>query len=59
MFCQNCGSRAPEKATYCSVCGIRVQLETGFLIKTALDVVIMKGICNRVKSCFYVQTGKF
>lgn len=58
MFCKHCGSRLTENATYCPGCGTKIQSETQSLNKKDPEVVVMKGLCNRVKSRFYVQNGK-
>ncbi len=58
MLCHHCGCKVPEDAAYCPGCGAKVQQETQPLSKKEPEVVIMKGLCNRVKNSFYVQNGK-
>lgn len=57
MFCENCGSRLHENAVYCSECGTKIQSGVQTMNKDP-EQVVMKGICNRVKSRFFVQNGK-
>ena len=58
MFCQQCGSRLPKQAAFCPGCGVRVEPENQSLNRKDPEVVIIKGLCNRVKSRFFVQNGK-
>ena len=55
MFCTNCGRQLPDTAKFCSECGYSInssEIQNG-----QEEKVIKEGLCNRVKSKFFVQNG--
>ena len=55
MYCSNCGAQVSDNASFCQQCGTKL---SGFPCQTdATEKIIMKGLCNRVKSAIMVQNG--
>lgn len=58
MFCKNCGTQISEDAKFCSSCGASLESTSApQQTDTTQEIIIMKGLCNRVKSAFSVQNG--
>ena len=54
MFCSNCGAELLPDSFYCNKCGAKIN---GGVNNRDAEVVIMAGLCNRVKSPLFVQNG--
>ena len=59
MFCRECGNELPDNSKFCPNCGtsIEVTSSTHNEKNDESEVIIMKGLCNRVKSPLLVQNG--
>ncbi len=58
MFCQNCGVQLPDNAKFCSNCGAASGHQFSNQQNDASqEIILMKGLCNRVKSSLNVQNG--
>lgn len=57
MYCMKCGKELSNDANFCSSCGTNTgeSLDTSASIQS--EKIIMKGLCNRVKSPLFVQNG--
>lgn len=55
MFCTNCGHQLSDTAKFCSECGYATKPSTVENIQE--EKVIKEGLCNRIKSKFFVQNG--
>lgn len=63
MYCMSCGKEIPEESVFCSFCGANLK-STAIEKKASLETnenkgeqILMKGLCNRVKSPLFVQNG--
>ena len=54
MYCSNCGSELLQESLFCSKCGEKVNKK---ISNHESETIIMKGLCNRVKSPLLVQNG--
>lgn len=54
MYCSNCGAELPNDSIFCSKCGYKIN---GRVIQQEPETILMKGLCNRVKSPLSVQNG--
>lgn len=54
MYCSNCGAELASNSLFCSKCGSKVG---GSLERKEPETILMKGLCNRVKSALLVQNG--
>ncbi|MCI8372330.1 MAG: zinc ribbon domain-containing protein [Lachnospiraceae bacterium] len=58
MFCKECGTKLDEQAKFCSECGTPiVKAAAGFQESQQSEIVLMKGLCNRVRNPLYVENG--
>lgn len=58
MFCQNCGTQLPNDAKFCPNCGAaNGHQPSNQQNDTSQEIILMKGLCNRVKSPLFVQNG--
>lgn len=61
MFCMKCGAKLPDEAAFCFECGAKTtQTDSSIESPTNSNItesIIMKGLCNQVKSAFNVQNG--
>lgn len=59
MYCINCGEELQKDAVFCQKCGNRVEINT-FEKNTeenTQEIIIIQGLCNRVKNPLFVQNG--
>lgn len=54
MYCSNCGTELPLNSFFCNKCGFKVATTSN---ATVSEIILMKGLCNRVKSPLFVQNG--
>ena len=54
MYCSNCGAQIPDDSLFCNICGVKTG--TAFQQNTQ-EIILMKGLCNRVISFLFVQNG--
>ncbi len=54
MYCSNCGTELPLNSFFCNKCGFKVATTSN---TTVSEIILMKGLCNRVKSPLFVQNG--
>lgn len=54
MYCSNCGSELSSDFLFCNKCGAKIDKEVN---SNEPKIIIMKGLCNRVKSPLFVQNG--
>lgn len=54
MYCSNCGAELPLNSFFCNKCGFKVVTTCN---TAASETILMKGLCNRVKSPLLVQNG--
>lgn len=54
MYCSNCGAELAPDSLFCNKCGTKVG---GAPDHSESETILMKGICNRVKSPLFVQNG--
>ena len=57
MFCKNCGNELPDNSKFCPNCGTNVIEGEQTSVNNTEEVILMKGLCNRVKSFLNVQNG--
>lgn len=64
MYCSKCGKPLSDGAAFCSYCGapvvdpvIKPAAGDDLAINDGREIVIKEGLCNRVKSKFFVQNG--
>lgn len=57
MFCSKCGKQLQDDSIFCNGCGAKT-VTVKNAAKSSGEVVLMQGLCNRIKSPFYVQNGK-
>lgn len=59
MFCSNCGCELADNSKFCSNCGANLSESTHESNNPNDDqeIIIMKGLCNRVKNPLFVQNG--
>lgn len=57
MFCSNCGNKLEDNAKFCSSCGSPVGAQTSAPEQIEDEIILMQGLCNRVKSPLVVQNG--
>lgn len=55
MYCSKCGFELSNDALFCSKCGSNIAKKVE--INEQPETIIMKGLCNRVKSPIFVQNG--
>lgn len=53
MYCSRCGNKLKIDDLFCTICGNQVAIECN----EDLEIMIKEGLCNRVKSVFFVQNG--
>lgn len=56
MYCSKCGKPLNDGAAFCSYCGAPVD-GPAVDVDNDREIVIKEGLCNRVKSKFFVQNG--
>lgn len=54
MYCTNCGTELPPDSHFCNKCGAQIGNHNN---NNNSEVILMKGLCNRVKSPLFVQNG--
>lgn len=54
MYYSNCGSELASDSLFCNKCGSKIDSS---LDHNDSETILMKGICNRVKSAFFVENG--
>lgn len=54
MFCPNCGVQIDGSPAFCSRCGYNL---SGNVQSEEKETVLKEGLCNRVKSKFFVENG--
>lgn len=54
MYCSNCGTQLPPDSNFCNNCGAKINTSHSH---NESETIIMKGLCNRVKSPLFVQNG--
>lgn len=54
MYCSNCGTELVSNSNFCNKCGTKIGKDVN---NNDSEIIIMKGLCNRVKSILYVQNG--
>ena len=59
MFCKECGNELPTNSKFCPNCGTSIAITNNVTNeeKDKPEVIIMKGLCNRVKNPLLVQNG--
>ena len=58
MFCKECGTQLPDDAKFCINCGTSIDsVPQNVQNNTSQETILMKGLCNRVKSVMNVQNG--
>lgn len=57
MFCSNCGCKLEEGVKFCSQCGISIEPHSTPTKQTDDEIILMQGLCNRVKNPLSVQNG--
>lgn len=57
MYCSNCGNQLADGARFCSSCGAPVSGQPAPTEQAGDEIIIMQGLCNRVKSPLLVQNG--
>lgn len=50
MFCKNCGNELPDNSKFCPNCGTNVIEGEQTSVNNTEEVILMKGLCNRVKA---------
>lgn len=54
MYCSNCGAELASNSLFCSKCGSKI---SDPVEHKEPETILMKGLCNRVKSALFVQNG--
>ena len=54
MYCSNCGAELASDSLFCNKCGSKIG---NSLENRESETILMKGLCNRVKSTLFVQNG--
>lgn len=54
MYCSNCGAELASDSFFCNKCGSKIG---DSLDHIKPETILMKGICNRVKSALFVENG--
>lgn len=54
MYCSNCGAELSPDSLFCNKCGSKINKNDSHNLP---ETIIMKGLCNRVKSPLFVQNG--
>jgi len=58
MYCAKCGTELQEEAIFCTQCGSKTNIDHSITHSAKKpETVIMRGLCNRVKSPLFVQNG--
>lgn len=59
MFCKECGTKLEEGTKFCPQCGTPISQTTSKSQgeRGESEVILMQGLCNRVKNPLYVQNG--
>lgn len=54
MYCSKCGAELSNDSIFCNKCGNKININTN---QPEPETILMKGLCNRVKSVLSVQNG--
>lgn len=54
MYCSNCGAELPANSLFCNMCGAKISAP---IHQNEQEIILMQGLCNRVKSPLFVQNG--
>ena len=59
MFCKECGIELPDNSKFCPNCGTSISdvIATSKEADNEQEIIVMKGLCNRVKNPLLVQNG--
>ena len=56
MYCVNCGKELSNDIMFCPYCGTETKIKPT-VDKPDSEIILMKGLCNRVKNPLFVQNG--
>lgn len=54
MYCSNCGAELLPDSYFCNKCGAKIKESVN---NKDAEIILMFGLCNRVKSPLFVQNG--